>query len=42
MSLGTLPNTPTHTHTPTRPRTHRQGQVQTHAVAGTLAFTDTL
>lgn len=41
MSLGTLPNTPTHVHTPTRPRTHRQGRVQTRTVAGTLAFTDT-
>lgn len=37
MSLGTLPNTPTHAHTPTRPRTHRQGRAQTRAVAGTLA-----
>lgn len=41
MSLGTLPNTPTHAHTPTHPRTHRQGRVQTRTVAGTLAFTDT-
>lgn len=40
MSLGTLPNTPTHAHTP-RPRTHRQGRAQTRAVTGTLAFTDT-
>lgn len=41
MSLGTLPNTPTYAHTPTRPRTHGQGRAQTRTVAGTLAFTDT-
>lgn len=41
MSLGTLPNTPTHAHTPTRPRTHRRGWAQTRTVAGTLTFTDT-
>lgn len=41
MSLGTLPNTPTYAHTPTRPRTHGQGRAQTRAVAETLAFTDT-
>lgn len=41
MSLGTLPNTPTYAHTPTRPRTHGQGRVQTRTVTGTLAFADT-
>lgn len=35
MSLGTLPNTPTYAHTPTRPRTHGQGRVQTRTVTGT-------
>lgn len=41
MSLGTLPNTPTYAHTPTRPRTHGQGRVQTRTVTGTPAFADT-
>lgn len=39
MSLGTLPNTPTHAHTPTRPRTHRQDRAQTRTVVGTLTDT---